>query len=61
MHKCQICEHVGDDFTEITEQDIYDAVSDGTIDHPDDLADALANLGMQCPQCGSMHTEDFTA
>lgn len=59
MHKCEICEHVGDDFQEITEQDINQAFHDGTIDHPDDLQDALDNLGFQCPECGSMFTVEI--
>lgn len=59
MHQCEICNHQGDDFEEITEEEISQAVSDGIIDHPDDLADALANLGFQCPSCGSMHTVEI--
>lgn len=59
MHQCQICEHVGDDFSEITEDDIYQSVSEGVFDHPGDIEEALANLGFQCPSCGSMHTDEI--
>lgn len=59
MHQCEICDHMGDDFSEITEEEIWEQVSAGVIDHPTDLEDALANLGFQCPECGSMHTTEI--
>ena len=55
-YQCQTCGAVGTDWEEITEDDISRAVDEGLFDHPDDIQDALAQLGMQCGESGSMCT-----
>jgi hypothetical protein len=59
MPFCNACGHYGpeDDFPELTEEDVFAAAVEGTIDNPTDFREALENLGPQCSQCGAMNIE----
>lgn len=63
LYRCEECGAVGQDgdvFSEITEQDLHDAVSSGQIDNPEDYAAAMEDVGrLSCTQCASTMVESI--